>query len=120
MLRFVSLGAWLCVLLVGGMACDDDDVTETVTYDITIVNTIDAQYGLWVDVSVDEDGFVEDGVLDALGERVLVDRDVKVGYHIRLTLPGQDPDMDEFEHETTIFSEGQNITWEVREPDPEP
>ena len=114
MLRSMMLCAILSFCVLGLVACsDDEDIVEVVQYDITIVNTIDTNYQVWIDADIDTDGFVRDGDLGANATRVFLDRTIAVGYTFRLTLDGQDPDADEFEHHQEIRSDGANITWEV-------
>lgn len=110
----------LCLLAVGLVACDDDEVTAVVEYDITIVNNDDVAYEVWVDANVDVEGFVRDGSVEASGSRVFLDRVIAVGYHFRLLNPGQDPEppADEFEYEQNITSNGPDFTWTVPPPTP--
>jgi len=109
--RLVAFFA-LCILPILA-ACDDDDVQEILHYDITIINSTGTDYEVWIDVDVDAAGFVQDGTVDGGTMRVLRDRVIDVGYHIRLTEPGQDPDTT-FEHERTIEQGSDtDVTWTV-------
>ncbi len=106
----------LCFLAVGLVACDDDEVTAVVEYDITIVNNDGVAYQVWIDANVDTEGFVRDGDIGADATRVFRDHTIAVAYHFRLLTPGQNPEPpdDEFEHQRIITSNGPDITWNVK------
>ena len=113
MKRCVLFAVVVAALFVFAGCSDDNDPTEVLKYDITIINGIATDYEVWIDADIDTAGFVQDGTVANSATRVLRDRVIDVSYHIRLVEAGQDPETT-FAHERTVRqTDDADVTWTV-------
>ena len=91
--------------------CDDDDPQEDLRYTITVDNDTAQAYDIWVDDDTSTEPFVLRGTVDAMTIFILTNRTVGTTYHIRLTLPGNEPDTT-FAYERTFESSApDDVVW---------
>lgn len=92
-------------------ACDEDDPTEVVKWDLTINNNSDNIYDIYQDTDLIGHEFTSAGQVGAQSSKVLHDRVTTVGYTFRLVPVGQA--VENFDFETTVSSNGADQSWSV-------
>lgn len=92
-------------------ACDEDDPTDVVQWDLTINNNTDTIYDIYQDTDLVGHEFTNAGQVGAQSSKVLTDRVTTVGYTFRLVPVGQV--FDDFDFEKAISSNGANQSWSV-------
>ena len=109
--NFLILTALAALVLGLGACMDDDDVKDTVEYNLRIENNTDSAYDIFIDNGLNNAGPYPAGHVAAHQYTIIHELDIGVDYTVHLVNPGDG--FDSPVHERTVHSESADVTWTI-------
>ncbi|MDT0688401.1 hypothetical protein RM549_01290 [Salegentibacter sp. F188] len=92
MKKYISFLVVTFFIICSFSCSNDDDVTEeeTARYDLVVNNETESEIVIYINNTADTRGFVNNGMIDAGGEAIVIDLEAEAPYLLRAVNSGED------------------------------